>query len=101
MFRWLFNWSWSQRRARTVPATTRDAAVFTVRQGKRYKATVLLGWLEQFFGNDMIEEKLSEVGFKEVKVTGSGGKRYAQALWARADTTAPLDPHLTEVSEIA
>jgi hypothetical protein len=75
-------------------------ATFTVRQGKRYRATIMLGWLERWAGNDTIAGKLREAGFAEVKVDGSGGTRQAEALWPGPDTTAEMPSQITEVVEV-
>jgi hypothetical protein len=74
-------------------------AVFTVRQGKRYRATLTLGWLERWAGNETIAEKLRAAGFAEVTVTGSGGTRIAEALWSGPDTTGEMPSQITEVIE--
>jgi hypothetical protein len=73
---------------------------FTVQQGKRYRATITLGWLERWAGNDTIAEKLRAAGFSEVSVTGSGGTRMAEAVWAAPDVTGEMPPQVTEVIEI-
>lgn len=75
-------------------------AVFTVRQGKRYRATISLGWLERWAGNDTIAEKLRAAGFSEVTVTGSGGTRIAEAIWPGADSTGEMPAQITEVIEV-
>jgi hypothetical protein len=75
-------------------------ATFTVRQGKRYRATITLGWLERWSGNDAIAEKLREAGFSEIKVEGSGGTRHAEARWPGPDTTGEMPSQITEVTEI-
>jgi hypothetical protein len=72
---------------------------FTVRQGKRYRATITLGWLERWAGNETIAAKLTEAGFSEVSVTGSGGTRQAEALWPGPDTTAEMPGQITAVIE--
>lgn len=102
MFASLFNWSWSRRSPPADTSNQLESAVFTVRQGKRYRATVALNWAEGFAAsNDMIAGKLREVGFEDVIVTGSGNKRQAEGKWPKADQSAALDPHLTNVTEIA
>jgi hypothetical protein len=75
-------------------------ATFTVRQGKRYRAIITLGWLERWAGNEAIAGKLSEAGFTEIKVEGSGGTRQAEALWPGPDTTAEMPSQITEVIEV-
>jgi hypothetical protein len=75
-------------------------ATFTVRQGKRYRATLSLGWLEGMATNQLIAGKLEAAGFAEVSVSGSGGTRQAEAMWPNADTTAEMPPQITEISEV-
>jgi hypothetical protein len=43
---------------------------------------------------------LRTVGFAEVRVEGSGGTRYATALWAKADATANIPPEVVKVEEM-
>lgn len=74
-------------------------ATFTVRQGKRYRATLSLGWLERWASNETIAGKLRDAGFSEVKVDGSGGTRQAEALWPGPDTTAEMPSQIVEVIE--
>jgi len=75
-------------------------ATFTVQQGKRYRATISLGLFERFAGNETIAAKLREAGFADVRVTGSGGTRHAEALWPAGDTTAEMPSQITAVAEI-
>ncbi|MGE3703239.1 MAG: hypothetical protein AB7G08_31535 [Hyphomicrobiaceae bacterium] len=75
-------------------------ATFTVRQGRRYRATIALGLLERVASNEMIAEQLRTAGFSEVSVAGSGAVRIAQALWPAADATAEMPKQITEVVEI-
>jgi hypothetical protein len=75
-------------------------ATFTVRQGKRYRATISLGWLERLAGNDAVAEKLRAAGFSEVSVSGSGAVRVAEALWPGADATGEMPTQISEVIEI-
>jgi hypothetical protein len=76
-------------------------ASFTVQRGKRYRATIALGWLERWAGNDVIEGKLREAGFKDVRVSGDGSTREAEALWPNPDTTAEMPSQIVSVKEIA
>lgn len=75
-------------------------ATFTVRQGKRYRASLSLGWLERWAGNDTVAEKLKAAGFSEVSVSGEGGKRVAEALWAGPDATGEMPSQVIEVVEV-
>ncbi len=73
---------------------------FTVRQGQRYRATISLGLLESFAGNDLIAARLEAAGFTDVSVEGSGSRRSAEALWPHADASAALPPQVSDVTEI-
>ena len=75
-------------------------ATFTVRQGKRYRANISLGFIERWASNETIAGKLREAGFSEITVTGAGGSRTAEALWSGPDTTAEMPEQLTEVVEV-
>ena len=44
--------------------------MYTVRQRRRYRATISISWFEQVASNEMIVQKLRDVGFSEVSVTG-------------------------------
>ena len=75
-------------------------AVFTVRQGKRYRATISLGFFERWASNETIAEKLRAAGFSEVTVTGSGGTRMAEAVWPGPNATGEMPSQITEVIEV-
>jgi hypothetical protein len=75
-------------------------AAFTVRRGRRYRATITLGLIERWADNETIAEKLRAAGFSEVNVTGTGDTRVAEALWPNTDTTGETPPYLSEVSEL-
>jgi hypothetical protein len=75
-------------------------AQFTVRQGRRYKATIKLGLLESFAGNELIAERLREAGFDDITVEGRGAMRYAEASWPNADTTAEMPAQISAVTEV-
>ena len=75
-------------------------AKFTVRKGRRYRATIKLTGLKRLASNETIAGVLRGVGFAEVAVAGSGGTRYAAALWPKTDTTADIPPEVVKVEEI-
>ena len=100
MFQWIFDSLWSGTKSKP-PGAELEAMKFTVRQGRRYKANVTLSGMEQMFANnDMIKGKLTDCGFKDVSIKGDGAKRLAEGVWGRADTTAELDPHLSNIVEM-
>ena len=102
MRRWLFNRAWAKRNAGHVRGQLEGAA-FVLRTNKRYRATVTLIGFEAWASNDMIEDKFRELGFKEPKVTGGGGVRQGEAIWLGQERSVPLpiDPHLSNVAELA
>jgi hypothetical protein len=73
--------------------------LYTVRQGRRYRARIELGLFE-LASNDMIAERLREAGFAEVNVTGEGRTREAEALWPVADTSAEIPAQIADIEEI-
>jgi hypothetical protein len=75
-------------------------ASFTVEQGKRYRATIVLGWIEGLASNELIASKLAAAGFTEVRVSGSGGRRQAEAVWPNADRSGELPPQIAEIAEV-
>jgi hypothetical protein len=75
-------------------------ATFTVRQGKRYRATVVLEGIERWAGNEMIAERLREAGFADVVVSGSGNRRTAEAAWPGPDNTGEMPKQVADVVEI-
>lgn len=75
-------------------------ATFTVQQGKRYRATIKLGWLESWADNETIAGKLREAGFTEVVVSGNGYERTAEALWPKESASAEMPPQITKVIEV-
>ncbi len=74
--------------------------VYTVRQGRRYRATISLSWFEQIASNEMVAEKLQDAGFADVRVTGDGRTREAEALWPGPDSTAELPSQVASIDEI-
>lgn len=75
-------------------------ATFTVRQGKRYRATISLGMIERMATNDMIADKMRSAGFSEVAVSGSGALRVVEAVWSQPDTTSEMPSQVSEVVEV-
>jgi hypothetical protein len=74
---------------------------FKVRRGRRYRAIIALGLIEQWADNETIAAKLRTAGFCEVKVTGTGNSRLAEALWTGPDTAGEMPPQVCKVSEIS
>ena len=75
-------------------------AKFTVHKGRRYRATIKLTGLKRLASNATIAGVLLGAGFAEVSVEGSGGTRYAEALWPKADATAEIPPEVVKVEEL-
>ena len=74
--------------------------VFTVHQGKRYRATITLGLFQGLASNKTVAGKFQEAGFTEVEVSGSGRNRLGRGLWPHADASAEVPPEITSVTEI-
>ena len=74
---------------------------FTVHQGKRYRATISLNWLERLASNEIIAQTFRDVGFSEVQVSGQGNTRSADGLWAAADATADIPTRIKSIKELA
>ncbi len=75
-------------------------AKFTVRKGRRYRTTIRLTGLKRLASNETVAGVLRRAGFAEVRVEGSGGTRYAEALWLKADASADIPPEVVKVEEI-
>jgi hypothetical protein len=75
-------------------------STFTVRRGRRYRATITLGMLQSFASNEMVGDRLRSLGFTEVAVKGQGQTRMAEGLWLLDDAAAPLPPEIIDVTEI-
>ena len=57
-------------------------ATYTVRKGRRYRATIALGLLQSVASNDMIADRFREAGFADVEMKGLGRTRSGHALMA-------------------
>jgi hypothetical protein len=75
-------------------------ALYTVRKGKRYQATITLGLPQSVASNDMVADRFREAGFTEVAVTGSGRTRIGQGLWPPDDASAEVPNEVISVDEI-
>jgi hypothetical protein len=75
-------------------------ARFTVRKGRRYRATIRLTGVKRLASNETIAGVLRSAGFTQIRVEGSGGTRQAEALWAKEDASAEIPPEVVKVEEI-
>jgi hypothetical protein len=75
-------------------------SMYTVHQGKHYRAMFALNWVEQIASNELITQRLRDAGFAEVHVKGQGHTREATAFWPRKDTTAQIPPQIISIQEI-
>jgi hypothetical protein len=71
---------------------------FTLQSGKRYRATITLGFVERLASNDTIAEKFRDAGFADVHVTGDGATRYAEGVWSSEDTKPTYPAQLSDIS---
>ena len=71
--------------------------IFTVRQGRRYRAHVRLGFFEKLASNAAVAEKFKAAGFAHVEVVGEGAERWAFGTWTGPDATAELPSEITDV----
>lgn len=74
-------------------------ATYTVRKGRRYRATIALGLLQSVASNDMIADRFREAGFADVEVKGSGRTRSGHALWPHDDASADIPDEITSVGK--
>ena len=74
---------------------------YTLQRGKRYKATISLGFVERLASNDVVADKFRAAGFSDVTVTGKGGTRYAVGVWSADDITPSIPPQVADISEVA
>lgn len=76
-------------------------STYTIEKGRRYRATIKLGMLQSLASNDMVAGHLTEAGFTDVTVTGSGSTRIATALWEKDTVTGPIPDEISEISALA
>ncbi len=77
-------------------------ASYTLKRGRRYAATISLGFVERLADNETIAEKFRAAGFSDVTVTGSGNIRHAEGVWSADDIMPSSVPEqVTDMSEIA
>ena len=76
------------------------AGDFTVREGKRYCATVALNSVEQFADNALIARKFRALGFSRVRVSGTGAMRRVEGFWHRKDASATLPRQIVAVARL-
>ena len=75
-------------------------ANYTVRKGKRYRATIRLGLFKSVASNEQVADQFRAAGFTEVSVSGSGRERRGKGLWPHPDATAEVPDEIASVQEI-
>jgi hypothetical protein len=75
-------------------------AIYTVHQGRRYRATIRLGFFQSVASNQQVADKFTEVGFTEVNVKGSGRNRVGTGLWPHPDARAEVPDEITSIDVI-
>src|SRR5262245_56686470 len=76
------------------------AGEFTVKQGKRYRATLSLNSVEQLADNALIASKFRALGFSSVRVSGVGPIRRIEGVLPRKDASAHLPPQIIAVAKL-
>lgn len=77
---------------------------FLVETGKRYRATIRLGWVEGIASNESIAARLQDAGFVDVEVWQPGDSardRMARGEWGGASQTVELPEQVTHVEVIS
>jgi hypothetical protein len=75
-------------------------ADFTVEHGKSYQAKLLLQGLETWASNEMVAAKFGDLGFVDVKVTGSSNIRVASGTWTGNTATVDLPSQVLQAEEL-
>ena len=74
-------------------------ANYTVRKGKRYRATIRLGLFKSVASNEQVADQFRAAGFTAVSVSGSGRERRGKGLWPHSDATAEVPDEIASVEE--
>lgn len=74
---------------------------FSLVSGKRYRGKITLSGFYSWASNDMVAEEFRRLGFKDVKVSGSGGSRVGEGVWGKPDESVPMPPQISDVVEVA
>lgn len=68
---------------------------------KTYRAIVSLSWIQSWAENNQVADRFTELGFRNVLVTGSGAERVVEGVWIGADQHVDLSGQpITDVEEI-
>jgi hypothetical protein len=73
-------------------------ALFTIHQGKRYRAAISLNWVERLASNEIVAQMRSRFfGCPSIRA-----RRYAQsrALWPAQDVSAEIPPQIKSIEEV-
>ena len=76
------------------------AGDFTVREGKRYCATLSINSVERLADNALIARKFRALGFSKVRVSGAGAVRRVEGIWHRKDASATLPRQIVAVARL-
>jgi len=73
---------------------------FTVENGKSYEAKIKLVGFEVMASNDQVVDKLRELGFSNLEVTGEGDIRDASGTWTGQTATVDLPEQIAKIDEV-
>lgn len=76
-------------------------ADFTLEEGRRYRATITLGMLQSMASNEIVAQRLTDAGFTNVSVTGSGRTRTATGQWSQETVSGAVPPEISGISQLA
>ena len=68
-------------------------------QGNQYQATLILSGFEVFASNRQVADRLKEIGFTGVIVTGHGSRRYAVGTWTQPSQVVQVPQQVRNVSQ--